>query len=339
MGAAAAGTVEIPFPDGVRRYLKIEKCIREEGRSAARASVIKDAGDDPDVTHGAEITAEVVFGDGEARHGQPVITVRGGEGVGVVTRPGLCVAAGEAAINPVPRKMIAEAVMEAIRDAAGCAPGRIEVTIGVPQGEAIAKKTLNARLGIIGGISILGTTGIVRPLSAEAWIATIDASINVAVAMGMREIVLSTGRPSERAHMAAHKLPEQGYVMMGDYVEYALLAAKRSGLERVHLCAQWGKMLKIAMATPQTHVRHGAIDVKKAAAFLESLGARGLTEKPFNTAREMCDFLSAERPAMSGRLFSLLCGAARRYAESITEGVPVRVHLISYGGEVMATDG
>ena len=113
LGADGAGTVEIPFPDGVRRSLKIEKCSREEGRSAARASVIKDAGDDPDVTHGAEITAEVVFKDGEARHGQPVITVRGGEGVGVVTRPGLCVAVGEAAINPVPRKMIAEAVMEA----------------------------------------------------------------------------------------------------------------------------------------------------------------------------------------------------------------------------------
>jgi cobalt-precorrin-5B (C1)-methyltransferase len=338
---AAAGAVEIPFPDGVRRSLKIDRVRREAGGRAAWASVIKDAGDDPDVTHGAEIAARVVVRGGELS-GENKIIIRGGEGVGVVTRPGLCVAPGEAAINPVPGKMIADAMMEAVREAgqaAGRAAGGIEVTVSVTGGEAIAKKTLNGRLGIVGGISILGTTGIVRPLSAEAWTATIDASMSVGRAMGRREVVFSTGRSSERAHMARWGWPEEGYVMMGDYVEYALLAAKRSGFERVHLCSQWAKMLKVAMATPQTHVRHGAIDVKKAAAFLDALGAPGLAGKTFNTAREMYDFLAADPETAHKRVFSLLCAAARRYAESVTEGLPVRVHLVSYNGEVIATDG
>ena len=340
---AAAGAVEIPFPDGARRSLKIARAWREAGQGAAWASVIKDAGDDPDVTNGAEIVSRVVFRD-DGRFGeQPGVIIRGGEGVGVVTRPGLCVAPGEAAINPVPRKMIAEAVMEAVAaagQAAGdAAAGAIEVTVSVTDGAAIARKTLNSRLGIVGGISILGTTGIVRPLSADAWTATIDASMSVGRAMGRREVVLSTGRSSERAHLARWGLPEESYVMMGDYVEYALLAAKRSGFERVHLCGQWAKMLKIAMATPQTHVRHGAIDLKKAAAFLEALGASGLAGRGFNTAREMCDLIAAGPQAAQKPVFSLLCAAARRYAESVTEGLPVCVHLISYSGEVIPTDG
>ena len=126
---------------------------------------------------------------------------------------------------------------------------------------------------------------------------------------------------------------------MGDYVEYALLAAKRSGFERVHLCGQWAKMLKIAMATPQTHVRHGAMDAKKAAAFLETLGATALAGKAFNTAREICDFIAADGQTAHKPVFSLLCAAARRYAESVTEGLPVCVHLVSYNGEVIASDG
>jgi cobalt-precorrin-5B (C1)-methyltransferase len=225
------------------------------------ASIIKDAGDDPDVTNGAEIKAE-------ARHQNtdkntlssdfcPLasVLIKGGKGVGIVTRPGLPVSVGETAINPVPRKMIKEAVMEAIIQStdnrkqntdktnlasdlcllysglergdcpsppradtgtaveSGLSPtSAIEITISVVNGEELAKKTLNSRLGIIGGISILGTTGIVKPISSEAWTATITSSMDVAKAMGHDEIVLSAGRTSEKAHMKKYNLPEESYV-------------------------------------------------------------------------------------------------------------------------------
>jgi cobalt-precorrin-5B (C1)-methyltransferase len=341
--AAAAGEVEIPFPDGTRHSLKVERTWQEGSQGASWASVIKDGGDDPDVTHGAEIMARVVFrgsfGTVGAGAGLPSIAVLGGEGVGVVTRPGLSVAVGEPAISPTPRKMVVQAVTEAVRigqAAAGVAPAAIDVTICVREGERIARKTLNARLGVVGGISILGTTGIVRPLSAEAWTATITASMSVARAMGRREIVLSAGRSSERAHIGRYGLPEESYVMMGDYLEYALLEARGFGFDRVHLCSQWAKMLKIAMGTPQTHVSHGPIDLEKAAAFLKILGAP-LPGRQFNTAREMFDFFASREGAREA--FPLLCAAARGYAESVTGGIPVCVHLVSYGGEVVATDG
>ena len=162
---------------------------------------------------------------------------------------------------------------------------------------------MNMRLGIVGGISILGTSGIVRPLSSEAWTATITASMSVARAMGRIEVVLSAGRASEAAHMARYALPEETYVMMGDYVEYALLEAARHGFDKVHLIAQWAKMLKIAMATPQTHVSHGVIDLAKAAAFLGDLGFPGLKGREFKTAREMFDLIAATPGGACGPLF------------------------------------
>ncbi len=338
-GVRGVGTVEIPFPDGSRHAFRIERAWHEEAGGAACASVIKDAGDDPDVTHGVEIVARVVFsGAGSGEEALPRVVIRGGEGVGVVTRPGLALAVGEPAINPVPRRIVVEAVMEALAD--GPVPfdnsAGLEVTISVPRGAALAKKTLNSRLGIVGGISILGTSGIVRPLSSEAWTATITASMSVARAMGKKEIVLSAGRASEAAHMARYALPEEVYVMMGDYVEYALLEAKKHGFDRVHLCAQWAKMLKIAMATPQTHVRHGVIDLARAAAFLGGLGFTGLKGRGFTTAREMFDLIGAAPAGACRPLFSRVCAEARRFAESITCGVPVSVCLVSYKGEVIA---
>ncbi len=343
-----AHTVEIPFPGGSRHLFRIERAWHEDGGGAACASVIKDAGDDPDVTHGVEVIARAVFSDtgrGSAAAGQKDadrVVIRGGEGVGVVTRPGLPLPIGEAAINPGPRAMVVKAVMEAL--AAGPvplrgAPARIEVTISVPRGASLAGKTLNARLGIMGGISILGTSGIVRPLSSDAWTATISASMSVARAMGRNEIVLSTGRASEAAHAARYALPEETYIMMGDYVEYALTEAARHGFDRVHLCAQWAKMLKIAMATPQTHVRHGAIDLGSAAVFLGDLGFPDFARREFTTAREMFALIAAASGGACPPVFIRVCAAARRFAESFTHGVPVSACLVSYEGEVVAQNG
>ena len=335
---ASLRSVEIPFPDGSRVKFIIHGS-GVSGQDSAWASIKKDAGDDPDITNRAEIVAEVRHVG--ARRTVP-LQIKGGKGVGTVTKPGLSVAVGEPAINPVPRKMIEEAVSEAIlessRGTARSAPA-FEITISVPNGEELAKKTLNARLGIVGGISILGTTGIVKPVSTEAWTATIASAMDVAVATGHKEIVVSAGRTSEKAHMKKYGFSEEAYVLMGDYLEFSLKEAVRHGFEKIHLCAQWAKMVKIGMATPQTHVRFGAIDMKKASAFLNSLGIGIPLDQDFNTAREMLDHIIAENAGTTHALYlQKVCDAAKRYAQEITEGVPVDIHLVSYNGEVIAAN-
>ncbi len=343
---AGVADVEIPFPDGSRHKFNIQHSAfgDRDGNPLAAASVIKDAGDDPDVTNNAEIAAEARIlplthpspskGDGEQL---PLVIIKGGKGVGVVTKPGLAVPVGEAAINPVPVKMIREAVTEALGRYALPDSQTIEITISVSKGEELAKKTLNARLGILNGISILGTTGIVRPLSAEAWTASITAAMDVAMAMGCEEVVLSAGRVSERAHMERGALPVEAYVMMGDYVEFSLIDAKKHNFKKIHICAHWAKMLKIAMCIPQTHVKHGAIDLKKAAHFLNNIYP-GLLDPTyeFNTAREIYDVINSQSGMQSVELFAKICVAAKEYAEGIAAGIPVIAHLISYEGKIIA---
>lgn len=346
-------SVEIPFPDNSRvNFLVLDSGYRVEDNSAW-ATVIKDAGDDPDVTNGAEITAEVRFleqqssrtAEQQQNKGKALSTaallIKGGKGVGVVTKPGLPLPIGEAAINPVPRKMISEAVLEAISTTTPSAfslkPSALEVTISVPEGERLAKKTMNSRLGIIGGISILGTTGIVRPLSTEAWTASITSAMDVAKALGHKEIVLSSGRASEEAHMKKFKLPVESYIMMGDYLEFSLKDAWEHQFNKIHLCAQWAKMLKIGMLTPQTHVRHGAINIKKTVVMLQHLGIEIPENREFNTAREIFDLINStfQDPHPS---FIKVCAAAKSYAGEIAKGIPVTVHLVSYEGEIIASD-
>jgi len=357
--------VEIPFPDGSRIKFRVKGSGFRDTRTSAWASVVKDAGDDPDVTNGAEIVAEAkIQGSGVRGQGSEKtrIIINGGKGVGTVTKPGLPVPIGEPAINPVPRRMITEAVMEALTTGSrvkGQGSGRLkslplapcplpllEITISVPNGEKLAKRTLNSRLGIIGGISILGTTGIVRPISSEAWTATITFSMDVAKAMGHQEIVLSAGRSSEKAHAKKYGLADECYVLMGDYLEYSLQEAKNHGFKKIHICAQWAKMLKIAMATPQTHVRFGAIDIKKAVEFLQDLSSEfgvgaycntPLQRYEFNTAREIFDYINSKLKTQNSKLIEKICNAARDYAEKITDGAPVTVYLVSYEGEILTS--
>jgi cobalt-precorrin-5B (C1)-methyltransferase len=342
--------VEIPFPYGGRHAFRIRDAGLMIQDKKAWASVVKDAGDDPDITNGAEIIAEVGLIEQSLRRADAdawEVMIQGGKGVGRVTRPGLPVPVGRPAINPVPRKMIREAVYEAVRghDSAQ-EQGLLAVTISVPGGETIAKKTLNHRLGIVGGISILGTTGIVKPVSAEAWTATITASMGVAKAMGHEEIVLSAGRSSEKAHQEKFRFPEEMYVMMGDYLEYSLLEAKKHGFGKVHLSAQWAKMLKIAMSVPQTHVRHGSLDTVKAVEFLHNLGKAGKGEGrcpipggvAFNTAQELFNYIISLRCAACSSLLSEVCAAARKYSESITGNIPVVTHLVSYEKTVILSN-
>lgn len=325
--------VDIPFPDKARHSFNLHMQNYDVITSQSSASVIKDAGDDPDITNGAEIIARVKALPLQDEQ----IIIKGGKGVGTVTKPGLAVQVGEPAINPVPRRMIREAVREAL-DKYPLPDGQaIEVTISVPNGEELATKTLNARLGIIGGISILGTSGIVRPLSAEAWTASITAAMDVARATGCKEVVLSAGRVSEKAHMERFGLPVEAYVMMGDYVEFSLIDAKKHDFKKIHISAHWAKMLKIAMGIPQTHVRHGAIDLGQATLFLNNL-IPGLLDPAydFNTAREIYDVINSKLGARRCELFLKVCAKAKEYAENIAADIPVIAHLVSYEGEIIA---
>ncbi len=240
-------TVDIPFPSGDRHTFTVHSLCCAGG--SATAVVIKDAGDDPDVTHGAHLTVTVTWrDDGE-------VVLHGGEGVGTVTRAGLGLPVGQPAINPVPRQMITDAV----REASG---GRgIDVTISVPGGERMARKTTNRRLGIEGGISILGTTGIVRPFSTASWRASVEQAVAVMAAQEVPTLVLATGGRTERAAMRllAH-LPPVAFVEVGDFTGAALRRAVEHRLTEVVFVGMIGKLTKLASGILMTHYTRSKVD-------------------------------------------------------------------------------
>ena len=323
--------VEVLFPDGSVVEFEVHE-HRIAGRSAF-ASVIKDAGDDPDVTNGAVIEAEVQLTEGEDLLSNE-IGIKGGIGVGQVTKPGLAVAVGKPAINPVPLQMIQENVGQVISAVCPECHGNLEVTIHVPAGEELAKKTLNQRLGIIGGISILGTTGIVRPVSAEAWTATITASMDVAEANDIKEIILSTGRTSEKCVQKDLSPREESLVMMGDYLAFSLEEVRHYSFSRVHVATMWAKLLKGAMGHPQTHVRHGILDTQKVCGFFEKLGVdQSIIEqlRSTNTAREIYDILTG---AGADEVIASVCRHAEKKYQDLA-GIPVSIHLVSSSGRLV----
>jgi cobalt-precorrin-5B (C1)-methyltransferase len=196
------------------------------------------------------------------------VAFRRGEGVGLVTRPGLPLAVGEPAINPVPRKMIAQAVAEVVGEGAD-----FEVEISVPGGEEIAKRTLNARLGILGGISILGTTGIVIPYSCAAWIASIHRGIDVARAIGLDHIAGATGNASELAVQKHHRLDEVALIDMGDFVGGMLKYVRAHPVPRVTVAGGVAKMTKLAQGLLDLHSKRGAADLDGLATVAIGAGA------------------------------------------------------------------
>ena len=323
-------SIEIPFPDGSRKSFEVHAWQADE--QSAQASIIKDAGDDPDVTNRAEIRASVSFTLRPAPCPDCVATPRlqlcRGEGVGIVTKPGLAVAVGEPAINPVPRQMIEQAVREVIAD------DSVRVTVSIENGAELAERTLNSRLGIVGGLSILGTTGIVRPISADAWTATIQASLDVAKEAGLSDIVLSTGRTSEKGIQNLLNLPEEAYAMMGDYLAFSLEESEKRKFTTLHLGGMWAKIMKAALRVPQTHVRNGALEVADAAALLAQLGCgASLVEKchKANTAREIYSILEAEG---QDQIIRAVCLRARDYCQEIFSGT-VKIYLVDHQAKVL----
>lgn len=234
--------------------IAVRHCRGIDARTAV-CSVIKDAGDDPDITHGAEICARVKW---RKTLQDPEVIIRGGRGVGMVTKPGLEVPPGRHAINPGPLKMIRRAALDAMTEHGR--QGTAEAEIFVPQGRKLARNTLNARLGIMGGISILGTTGIVRPMSHEAYTATIRSALSVAQAAGLHRVVLTTGRRSERfARNQWPELPEEAFVQIGDYFAQSMETAAAQGFAEVMLAVFFGKAVKMAQGAAHTHAASARI--------------------------------------------------------------------------------
>lgn len=251
-GGAFPDPVTIRLPGGTEAAFALAAATWQPGR--ATAAIVKDAGDDPDVTHGALVEVAVV-----PRPPGAGIGFEAGPGVGTVTRPGLPLPPGEPAINPVPRRMIADALAaRGLPDAT--------VTISIPGGEALAERTLNARLGIVGGLSILGTTGIVVPYSCAAWIDSIRRGIDVARAGGLSHIAASTGSVSEAAVRAHHGLPDMALIEMGDFVGGTLKYLARHPVPRVTLAGGPAKLAKLAQGRLDLHSRRAALDLGALAA-------------------------------------------------------------------------
>jgi cobalt-precorrin-5B (C1)-methyltransferase len=251
---AGQAAVEVALPGGRRVSFPVDSCVFDARQ--ATAVVVKDAGDDPDVTHGARLTALARW------RAAPGVGLDGGEGVGVVTKRGLGLEVGEPAITATPRAMIVAAVGEAVRDADRPDEPGVLVTISVPGGERMARKTTNARLGILGGISILGTTGIVRPFSTASWRASVEQAVSVAAAQGQRTLVLCTGGRTERGAMRLLPgLPEVCFVEVGDFTGAALRRALQAGQTRVVFVGMAGKLAKLASGVLMTHYTRSKVDL------------------------------------------------------------------------------
>ncbi len=275
--------VAITLPGGERPAFALAR--EGQGPGYALAGIVKDAGDDPDVTHLAEIVVRVR----KAAPGAGVVFTAGA-GVGTVTRPGLPLAVGEPAINPAPRAMMREAV-HAVAAEQGAA-GDLEIEISVPGGEALAKKTWNPRLGILGGISILGTTGVVVPYSCSAWIHSIRRGIDVARAGGIAHVAGCTGSTSERAVQALYGLPDVALLDMGDFAGGLLKYLRRHPLPRLTIGGGFGKISKLGAGHLDLHSGRSQVDLDWLAERLADLGGGSdLLEKTraANTAREVLD--------------------------------------------------
>ena len=277
-----SSVVTVTLPKGKQVELEIKNCGQEE--NVSWASTVKDAGDDPDVTHGATVIVKLRKIDTTG------VLFKAGEGVGTVTRAGLDLQVGGPAINPVPRKMMTEH-LEAVSQQ-NSYEGGFEVTVGVENGEFLATKTMNPRLGIIGGISILGTSGIVRPYSCAAWIASIHQGIDVANANGIGHIAASTGNTSESSIKRHYQLDEMALIEMGDFAGAVLKHLKKVSVPKLTICGGFGKITKLADGHMDLNSRSSSIDFDQLALLARELGADNFLQqniKCANTSIEALD--------------------------------------------------
>jgi cobalt-precorrin-5B (C1)-methyltransferase len=331
LGGIASDVAEIVLPKGRHVPMPLVFCRLiddgDHGDAGAEAGTIKDAGDDPDVTHGALVFARVRL------RAEPGVSFHAGPGVGTVTRAGLMLAVGEPAINPVPRKMMTEHLADLAAEY-GYAGG-FDVTIGVEGGEALAQKTMNPRLGIVGGLSILGTTGIVRPFSCSAYIASIHQGIDVARANGYRHVAACTGNASEEAMRAYYGLPDIALIEMGDFVGAVFKHLRRAPIHQVSVCGGFGKLSKLAAGHLDLHSRHSSIDLPQLAGWAADHGADAALQDAIREANTSQQALALARQA-GVPLGDIVCAHALRVArDAVPPEVAVEMFAIDRQGNIV----
>jgi cobalt-precorrin-5B (C1)-methyltransferase len=336
--AALSALLTGRFPDPVSIRLPrgetpaFALALHELGEGWARAGIVKDAGDDPDVTHLALIVSRVAKG----QIGQGVV-FKAGEGVGTVTKAGLPIAVGDPAINPVPRQMMRDVVEELARTH-GIAPD-VAIEISVPGGAEIAKQTWNPRLGIVGGISILGTTGIVRPFSCSAWIASIHRGIDVIRAEGGRHAAACTGATTEAAVRARTGLPETSFIDMGDFVGATLKYLRRHPIPRLTLGGGFGKFCKLAQGHLDLHSGRSGLDIGALGRVARDLGASEALASAIGGANTAMEALAMAREAgidLGGRIAATARDVALR---EVGRGIDIEVLVYDRAGGLAGEAG
>ena len=320
--------VDILLPKGSSISIPINSCTY--GSDYARCSVVKDGGDDPDVTHGAEIIVDLSL-TGMAG----MIDIDGGEGIGIVTKPGLGLEIDKPAINPVPKRMIIQNLQDVgrqILDRHG-----IRVVISVPKGAELGPKTDNPRIGIKGGISILGTSGIVIPFSTASYAASIRQNLDVALAMGNDTVVLTTGGRSEEMARKIVNLPDHCFIQMGDFSGYTIQQCGRKGIKKAYVVGFIGKLAKMAAGVKQTHVKGSKVNMGFLAGLAEQSGADAATIREIrraNTARHVSEIVQNSN---TGGFFDLICVHTYRHMRRhCNDLVPIEVVLFDFDGSILA---
>ena len=322
-------SVEVSLPKGKIATLKIAWTRINQHNQSVTSAVIKDGGDDPDVTHGAEICSTVSLTNNKG-----LIEIDGGIGVGRVTRPGLGLEIGSAAINPVPKKMIEYTVSDSAKSL--LLEKGIKVIISVPKGEELAKKTDNPRLGIVGGISILGTTGIVFPYSTASFAASIRQSLDVAISLGTDIVVLTTGGRSEDFIKNIYNyLPDYAFIQMGDFSGYTIKQCQYRNIKTIIIAGFIGKLTKMAMGIKQTHVRGSHVSIE----FMANLASKCVDSKEIineirkaNTARHVSEIINKYNIK---NFFNLICKHV--YSEMYNHSnnsIEINVIMFDFNGKI-----
>jgi cobalt-precorrin-5B (C1)-methyltransferase len=322
--------VTVSLPKGGTATLSIA-WIKTENNGKVTCAAIKDGGDDPDATDGAEICSTVSFNNKNAA-GQ--INIEGGKGVGRVTKPGLGLEIGKAAINPTPMKMLEQAVRQVASNE--LKNQGVDVVISVPKGEEIAKKTDNPRLGIVDGISILGTTGLVLPYSTASFAASIRQGLDVAIAMGNDTVVLTTGGRSEDFAKALFNLPDHCFVQMGDFAGYSIKHCVSKKLKKAIIAGFIGKLTKMAMGVKQTHVAGSHVDMEFMARLAaECEAAPNVIQEitSANTARHVSEIIKKNNIA---GYYDLVCKKVYEQMHGHAKGeLQIEVILFEFDGAVI----
>jgi len=321
--------IETTLPNRTKVTFALNRC-EPISETEAVVSIIKDAGDDPDCTHGAEITSTVLLSK------ENEIELINGDGVGTITKPGLGIDVGMPSITNGPRKNITEMILEEL--ASSDIYNGAKVTISVPGGEELSKQTTNTRLGIIGGISILGTTGIVRPYSTSAFKASVIQEIGVAHAQGLMEVVLTTGGKSEKFAMEHFpEFKEESFIQVGDFIGVGLKTAAQNKMQNVHIVGMMGKLSKMADGKMQTHVAGSKVNMDLLANLAKEAGASKELYKQIkkaNTARHALELAETENIM---NITNLVCREVCTITEKyINNELKVYAYLFDFNGNLLA---